>query len=355
MIKGDAMLIDFGISKGYTEEGHQTSSTPVGISAGYAPLEQYQQKLQEFSPATDVYGLAATLYYLVTGTTPPEASLVLNEGIGDRPSNLSDTVWNAIEQGMNPRKKDRVQTIETFLNLVNGITETNQTCLSDVTEEAIGVSKSTMDSIADADNNTNEQTIIASQKEEQIDNVETTENKLSSRKNGIIAFAVLLVLAGFYFTTKQSDKNSTKSTTPLVEKTIDENTRKQNEDGNQDAYTTQSENQATNASSTGKVYDVVEEMPSFPGGQSALMSFLGSHIEYPLDAQENGVEGRVIVSFVVERDGSISYVKVVRSVAPSLDHEAMRVVKSMPKWTPGKQNGENVRVKYSVPIVFRLQ
>lgn len=82
--KGGAMLIDFGISKGYTEEGHQTSSTPVGISAGYAPLEQYQQSLQDFSPATDVYGLAATLFYLLTGKNPPEASIVLNEGIGDK-------------------------------------------------------------------------------------------------------------------------------------------------------------------------------------------------------------------------------------------------------------------------------
>ena len=72
--KGGAMLIDFGISKGYTEEGHQTSSTPVGISAGYAPLEQYQQSLQDFSPATDVYGLAATLSYLLTGKNPPEAT-----------------------------------------------------------------------------------------------------------------------------------------------------------------------------------------------------------------------------------------------------------------------------------------
>lgn len=317
-------------------------------------MEQYQQNLQEFSPATDVYALAATLCYLVTGATPPEASIVLNEGIGDRPSNLSDTVWNAIGQGMNPRKKGRVQTIGAFLNLVNGITETNQVPLSDVKEETISVSKSIMDSIADANNNTNEQTIIASQNEQQIDNVETAENKSNSRKIGIIAFAVLLVLGGFYFTAKQSNEKSTESTTPLVEKTIDENAQKQNKEEKQDAYSTQSENQATN-SSLEKVYDVVEEMPSFPGGQGALMSYLGSHIEYPLDAQENGVEGRVIVSFVVERDGSIFDAKVVRSVAPSLDHEAMRVVKSMPKWTPGKQNGENVRVKYSVPIVFRLQ
>ena len=104
-----------------------------------------------------------------------------------------------------------------------------------------------------------------------------------------------------------------------------------------------------------KVFDVVEEMPSFPGGQGALMSYLASNIKYPVVAQENGVQGRVIVSFVVERDGSISDVKVARSVDPSLDREAQRVVKSMPKWKPGKQNGSAVRVKYTVPVVFRLQ
>lgn len=104
-----------------------------------------------------------------------------------------------------------------------------------------------------------------------------------------------------------------------------------------------------------KVFDVVEEMPSFPGGQGALMSYLASNIEYPVVAQENGVQGRVIVSFVVERDGSISDVRVARSVDPSLDREAQRVVKSMPRWKPGKQNGSAVRVKYTVPVVFRLQ
>ena len=104
-----------------------------------------------------------------------------------------------------------------------------------------------------------------------------------------------------------------------------------------------------------KVFDVVEEMPSFPGGSAALMSYLSSNTKYPVVAQENGVQGRVIVSFVVERDGSSSDVKVARSVDPSLDREAQRVVKSMPKWKPGKQNGSAVRVKYTVPVVFRLQ
>ena len=104
-----------------------------------------------------------------------------------------------------------------------------------------------------------------------------------------------------------------------------------------------------------KVLDVVEQMPSFPGGPSALMQYLSSNIKYPVVAEENGVQGRVVCTFVVERDGSITDVKVAKSVDPSLDKEAMRVVKSMPHWIPGKQNGAAVRVKYTVPVTFRLQ
>ncbi len=104
-----------------------------------------------------------------------------------------------------------------------------------------------------------------------------------------------------------------------------------------------------------KVFDVVEQMPQFPGGPQALFEYLSSHIKYPVVAEENGVQGRVIVTFVVERDGSITDVKVAKSVDPSLDKEAQRVVKSMPRWIPGKQNGAAVRVKYTVPVTFRLQ
>lgn len=104
-----------------------------------------------------------------------------------------------------------------------------------------------------------------------------------------------------------------------------------------------------------KVFDVVEQMPSFPGGTGALMQYLSSHIKYPAVAEENGIQGRVICTFVVGKDGSISNVQVMKSVDPSLDKEAIRVVKSMPNWIPGKQNGSAVNVKYTLPVTFRLQ
>lgn len=103
-----------------------------------------------------------------------------------------------------------------------------------------------------------------------------------------------------------------------------------------------------------KVYQVVEQQPSFPGGREELFKYLAYNVRYPIDAAKNKIEGRVLVTFVVEHDGSISNVNVVNSVYPSLDKEAIRVVSEMPKWIPGKANGKTVRVKYTIPITFRL-
>ncbi len=104
------------------------------------------------------------------------------------------------------------------------------------------------------------------------------------------------------------------------------------------------------------IFVVVETMPEFPGGQQALFKYLSENVKYPVIAQENGIQGRVICQFVVNKDGSIVDVEVVRSGGDaSLDKEAVRVIKSMPKWKPGKQRGKAVRVKYTVPVNFRLQ
>ena len=105
---------------------------------------------------------------------------------------------------------------------------------------------------------------------------------------------------------------------------------------------------------TDKVYEVCEQMPIFPGGDAALMKYLSENVKYPALAIKAQEQGRVVVSFTVEKDGAISDVKVARSVTPSLDAEAVRVVKAMPKWTPGKQDGQPVRVRYNVPVSFKL-
>ena len=104
-----------------------------------------------------------------------------------------------------------------------------------------------------------------------------------------------------------------------------------------------------------EVLDMVEVMPEFPGGVKALMSYLAKNIEYPKEAENAGMQGRVVVQFVVNTDGSIEDAKVVRAVNPLLDQEAIRVINTMPKWKPGMQDGKTVRVKYTVPIMFRLK
>ncbi len=103
------------------------------------------------------------------------------------------------------------------------------------------------------------------------------------------------------------------------------------------------------------IYNAVEQMPEFPGGMPAMMEFLQTNIKYPKDAIKQNVGGRVMVMFVVETDGSLSNVRVARKVFPSLDAEAVRVVKAMPKWKPGKEKGRAVRVNFTMPIVFSLK
>jgi TonB family protein len=102
------------------------------------------------------------------------------------------------------------------------------------------------------------------------------------------------------------------------------------------------------------VFTVVEVMPKFKGGKEALYTYLGNNIKYPEDAKKEGIEGTVYVTYVIEKDGSVSHVKVLRGVHESLDKEAVRVIKEMPKWEPGKQRGKPVRVQYNMPIKYTL-
>lgn len=103
-----------------------------------------------------------------------------------------------------------------------------------------------------------------------------------------------------------------------------------------------------------EAFDVVEQMPEFPGGMEALIQFMGQNMKYPKDAQKLNKQGRVLVTFIVEKDGRVSNAVVVKSVWPSLDAEALRLVRAMPKWTPGKQNGKVVRVKFTMPFNFSI-
>ncbi|MBQ5751488.1 MAG: serine/threonine protein kinase, partial [Bacteroidaceae bacterium] len=139
----EAVLIDFGLAKQYDDAGSQTSTTPVGISHGYAPLEQYKRGgVGTFSPATDIYSLGATLYKLLTGNTPPEAGDVNDDGLPALPPTISSAVRNAVETAMQPRRKDRPQSISEFLSLLE--------CHSELSEESLPCDDDAATVIADS-------------------------------------------------------------------------------------------------------------------------------------------------------------------------------------------------------------
>ena len=120
-------------------------------------------------------------------------------------------------------------------------------------------------------------------------------------------------------------------------------------------FTTVSAQKTVVAQKEQKVFDIVEQMPEYPGGMEALFKYLSENVKYPEDAKNQKIEGRVLASFIVEVDGSISDVKIAKQVFPSLDAEAVRVLSGMPNWIPGKQGGKAVRTKFTVPIAFNLR
>lgn len=404
--KDEAVLIDFGLSKQYDAvTGGQTSTTPVGISHGYAPMEQYKEGgVQDFSPETDIYALGATFFKLLTGITPPSATDIMEDGLplqNLKAKGVRAEAIATINKAMEPRKRDRIKNVRLFTESLSTIGVATSATPQQVEDEATILTPE-IQSVEekrkrkDAEYNPpKEKTKDASIGNDEVlyyDDNESNKNKT------IIGVVVLIGIVLGYFMFGNSNRVSNES---IIDSTLIEEAdsfvgasehkepsdnnnaiveQKTSLSGSTSALNPSNNNESndkTNAvvaqnnpsSSSGsaayivsenkeqnnRIYDVVEQMPSFPGGQTALMQYLSSNVMYPVDAQENGIQGRVTVSFVVERDGSITEVKVVRPVAPSLDKEAVRVISSMPKWKPGKQDGVNVRVMFTIPIAFRLE
>lgn len=159
-----------------------------------------------------------------------------------------------------------------------------------------------------------------------------------------VIYIALLMLIPISITA-QTYKKGTRKKTRVVNVQGNKNKVNQNSRSTRDAATKEDGE---------KVYEFVEEMASFPGGPASMNQWLSQNIRYPAAAQKNNIHGRVTVTFIVEKDGSISNIEVVRSVDPSLDKEATRVVKAMPKWNPGKQDGKPVRSKFTLPVNFKL-
>ena len=368
---GRVKLIDFGLSKQYTAEGEPESSTSIGMGTpGYAPIEQANYHQDGTFPVTlDIYAFGATIYKMLTGQTPPHASDLLEDGFPEtmfRNLGVSEHMIGCVKKAMGPTKKSRYQTVDEMVRDIerDDVASGEIPTVNDGTEddEITYIHEDRQhNAVEDEQININEIK----------DGHNSDDETMSRNKKVFLVFLFLVVCGVVIWLMSGNNKQENTKLDDIVNSSL---AIPKDELMDDTIVSTGTSDVKSNADDNGKmlkdkkvitqpeppkaeenrVFEVVEQMPAFPGGDVALMRYLQENVHYPTIALENDVQGRVVVGFVVEKDGSITDVRVIKSQDPALDHEAVRVVKSMPRWTPGKIDGAAVRVEYQVPVVFRL-
>ncbi|MGM9829685.1 MAG: TonB family protein [Muribaculaceae bacterium] len=449
------VLIDFGLAKQYDRTtGGETSTSFVGLSPGYAPIEQYNQGgVNTFSPQIDVYALGATLYRLVTGTTPPEPTMRDGNDV-EISAPVSAGMRNAIQHAMRMFKSNRTPSMTAFIAELSATpTPTPVTQLQtqilhpqpiedeeDEEEESnfgryiklaivavvvIGFiifllnrcnRYAPHEDITETETITEEDSAIAIdqapmevpvstitleavpfKQDAQIINmyfspdgltIKSADNKKQLYKtalvfgttlgedvnilpsNRIVKYVVdrvdktkVLIFFGKRFDDTDNivicftniKKERLRVVIPIAKERNSVVSKTATEDHNDVRVHKNEVIVEEKKPENEKIYSSVDQMPQYPGGDAELMKYLSSHIQYPAMAIENNVQGRVMVQFVVTKTGAIGEVKVVRGVDRDLDKEAIRVVKSLPNFIPGKIEGKAVNVWYTLPVTFKLQ
>ncbi|MBO4464739.1 MAG: TonB family protein [Prevotella sp.] len=402
---GRLVLIDFGASKQFHDAEGYSLSTSTGLcyTPGYAPTEQISGETKRMGAWTDLYALGATLYNLMTGETPPSVSAIQDGGAFHFPPSTSEGTRHLITWLMEPNRNERPQTVAevrkfmaaTFHPDDSPTVVSNPQQLNDDDDEyeetagrrrkvwyivggvlaaAIiaalilllgkGSDKHRYDDdddeeeLADADMEDADEDNAERDSLEMIAALEQERQQALEEERIRQAEREAQQQAERERQRQEADRATQERQRQDAERAAQERQRQEADRAAQERQRQEADRAAQQSpsrqESDNRVYDVVENQPAFPGGLTALMQFLANNIQYPAVAEENGIQGKVVCTFVVETDGSISNVTVVRSVDPSLDKEAVRVLRSMPRWTPGTQDGRPVRVKYNIPVTFRL-